>query len=81
MLSQRELSGRIGLPQAQISRIENGTVDPRLSSLIEIARALDLELVFVPRAIVPAVEALKRGRSGTTAAIPAYKLDSEDDDG
>ncbi|NVN38867.1 helix-turn-helix domain-containing protein, partial [Komagataeibacter swingsii] len=31
-LSQRELSELAGVPQAQISRIEAGTVDLRLSS-------------------------------------------------
>ena len=33
-LSQRELSARSGVPQGHISKIENGAVDLRLSSLI-----------------------------------------------
>lgn len=43
-LSQRELSERSGLTQAQISRIENGIVDMRISSLVALTRALGLEL-------------------------------------
>lgn len=59
-LSQRELSDLTGVPQAQISRIEAGTVDLRLSSLVALAHALDLELILVPRKAVPAVRSLSR---------------------
>ena len=59
-LSQRALSEKVGVPQGHLSRIENGGVDLQASSLIEIARALDLELVLVPRQLVPAVKALSR---------------------
>lgn len=45
-LSQRELSERSGLTQAQISRIENGAVDMRISSLLALASELGLELSF-----------------------------------
>ena len=59
-LSQRELSDLPGVPQAQISRIEVGTVDLRLSSLMALAHALDLELTLVPRKAMPAVRSLSR---------------------
>ena len=48
-LSQRALSERAGVPQSHISKIERGGVDLRHSSLVEIARALDLEVTLVPR--------------------------------
>ena len=54
-ISQRELSRRTGLTQSNISLIESGAVDPGVSSVINLARALDLELVLVPRKLVPAV--------------------------
>ncbi len=60
-LSQRDLSALTGVPQAQISRIEAGVVDLRLSSLVALANALDLELALVPRKAVPAVRSLSRG--------------------
>jgi transcriptional regulator with XRE-family HTH domain len=59
-LSQRELSRSAGVPQAQISRIEAGSVDLRLSSLAAIASALDLEIALVPRKAVPAVKSIAR---------------------
>ncbi len=55
--SQRELSGRAGLPQAQISKIENADVDPQISTVMELARSLDLDLQLVPRVALTAVEA------------------------
>ena len=60
-LSQRELGAKVGVPQSHISKIENGAVDLKTSSLIELARALDLELMLVPRALIPAVQGLQRG--------------------
>lgn len=58
--SQRELSGRARIPQAQISRFETGSVDPQVSTLVELARTLDLDLQLVPRAAVTAVGAAVR---------------------
>ncbi|PJI42177.1 helix-turn-helix transcriptional regulator [Ferrovibrio sp.] len=59
-ISQRALSERSGLTQSHISQIETGSLDPGLSSFLQMARALDLELVLVPRKLVPAVEAIDR---------------------
>lgn len=65
-LSQRELSVNSAVPQGHISRIENGSVDLRLSNLVALARALDLELMLVPRQSVPAVRSV--ARSAATGA-------------
>lgn len=61
--SQRDLSAKVGVPQSHISKIEGGGADIRLSSLIELARALELELMLVPRRLVPAVEGVLRAGS------------------
>lgn len=63
-ISQRELSAKAGVPQAQISRLESGAVDIRLSSLVSLARALDLEVELVPRKAVSAVETIVRATTG-----------------
>lgn len=86
-LSQRELAAKTGLLQAQISKIENGASDLRLSSLIALSRALDLELELIPRRALPAVEALVRDvepfadRSGSVKidVRPAYSLDDDEE--
>ncbi|MBA3562472.1 MAG: helix-turn-helix transcriptional regulator [Gammaproteobacteria bacterium] len=63
-LSQRALSELAGVPQGHISKIENGVVDLRVSSLVELARVLDLELMLVPRKSLPAVSAITRSTEG-----------------
>jgi transcriptional regulator with XRE-family HTH domain len=68
-LSQRELSALAGVPQAHISKIENAAVDLKLSSLVELARVLGLELMLVPRRLVPAVQSMTG--AADSAASPA----------
>lgn len=58
--SQRDLSARAHLTQAQISRIENAEVDLQVSTLLELARSLDLDIQLVPRSAITAVEAVVR---------------------
>jgi transcriptional regulator with XRE-family HTH domain len=57
-LSQRELAARAGLGQNRLAPIEAGAVDLRASTLVQIARALDLELVLTPRRVLPVVQSL-----------------------
>jgi transcriptional regulator with XRE-family HTH domain len=59
-LSQRALAKLAGVPQSHISKIESGVVDLRLSSLVEIARALGLEVTLVPRKNLSAVQSIVR---------------------
>jgi transcriptional regulator with XRE-family HTH domain len=59
-LSQRALAARAKIPQSHLSKIETGAVDLQLSSLLELARELDLDVMLVPRKFVPAIEALTR---------------------
>ena len=59
-LNQMALGRRIGSDQSYVSKVERGGVDPQISTLVELARALDFELMLVPRQLVPAVQALQR---------------------
>jgi transcriptional regulator with XRE-family HTH domain len=56
--SQRDLATRTGLPQAHISAIETGKVAPRYGTMLDLVRILGHDLLIVPRALVPAVQAL-----------------------
>jgi transcriptional regulator with XRE-family HTH domain len=62
-LTQRELAERLGWPQSYVSKIETGQLAPRLSNITQMARALDHELILVPREALPAVEGLLSGKS------------------
>src|SRR6185437_16511275 len=54
-----------------ISLIERGALEPGLGSLVDIARALDLEPVLVPRKLLPAVEAIIAPSSRAEAPLAA----------
>jgi len=54
-MSQAELGRRAGMPQSQIARIEHGATDLRLSTVMELARILDLEPMLIPKHLIPAV--------------------------
>lgn len=49
-ITQKELSARTGITQADISRIENGTRNPSLSMVKKLAQGLgmQLKLEFIP---------------------------------
>jgi transcriptional regulator with XRE-family HTH domain len=59
---QRELGAQIGLPQPHISAIESGETVPRFDTLLDLVRVLNLDLLLVPRALVPAVQSLIRAQ-------------------
>jgi len=56
-LTQSDMGERIGQPQSAVSRIERGG-DIRVSTLLEMARVLEMEPVLVPKHLIPAVHAL-----------------------
>lgn len=81
--SQLELGRRVGLPQVHISAIETGRTVPRFDTLLDLVRVLDRDLVLVPRALVPAVQALIRdyraaGEAPLEEERPLYALEAED---
>lgn len=72
---QRELGGKIGLPQPHISAIESGDVVPRFDTLLDIVRVLELDLLLVPRSLVPAVQSLIRDqKEPELAEKPLYAV-------
>jgi HTH-type transcriptional regulator / antitoxin HipB len=76
---QRELGSAVGLPQPHISSIESGDVVPRFDTLLDIVRVLDLDLLLVPRSLVPAVQSLIRAqKEPESAEKPLYAADEEE---
>lgn len=60
-LSQQAVANLAALSQPRYSAIELGKIDPRTSTLVDIARALDLELMLVPKEMVPVIESVLVG--------------------
>ncbi|WP_350495043.1 helix-turn-helix domain-containing protein [Neopusillimonas aromaticivorans] len=50
-LTQNELATLTALSRTAIQQAESGKADPRLSTLLELARALDMDIMFVPKAL------------------------------
>lgn len=65
--SQLDIARDVGLTQKHVSNIETGKVVPRFDTLLEIAWALNLDMVLVPRNVTAMVNSLVRGRSGSDA--------------
>lgn len=57
-LTQAELAERAGLSRMTVQRLESGSLDPRLSTLHEMARVMGMELVAVPAPLRASVQAL-----------------------
>ena len=87
-LSQAALAASTGMPQAQVSRIERGLNVPQVDTLENLAGALDLKLVLVPRQLGPAITALITDylKSGATPdsrpaePVPLYRILDEEED-
>ena len=78
-LSQEQLARKLGLRQRQISDLERAAMDPRLSTIRNVAGALDLEVMLVPRHLITAVLSLSRPGAGASSN-PMYALGPDDSD-
>lgn len=77
-LSQLALGELVGLAQKHISEIENGHVVPRFDTLLDLLRALGLDMVVVPRSLTPLVDSLAResqAESTVTGGIDSTQSD------
>src|SRR4051794_40782309 len=81
--SQAELGRQLGIPQMHVSGIETGKIAPRFDTLLDYVRVLDHDLLLIPRALVPAVQALIRDGDDTANGDgdrPLYGGESDDDE-
>lgn len=84
-MTQKALAKRAGVTQSDISDIEQCKKDPRVSTLNKITDVLALEIMLIPRQLLPQVRALLHDESQFSTDKPKTLLelyhvpDDEDD--
>lgn len=66
-MTQSELASSAGLSRMTVQRLESNGLDPRLSTLHEMAQVLEHRLVAVPAHLLPAFHTWLQQHSPTTA--------------
>lgn len=69
-LTQADLAKRMGRDQTYIARVEGGKRDPRWGTVLDFARALELEPMLIPRNRVSTVEALLHSETDLPGDVP-----------
>ena len=77
-LTQEEVAKRAGISRPRYRDIEKGDAAARATTFINVARALGLEVMLVPQAAVPAVNAMLRASKDDDR--PAFTSDAEESD-
>ena len=69
-LSQDDLATHAGLSRMTVQRAEAGQIDPRLSSVLAIAKTLNVELMLVPSALKYELESFVRSGGRFLGQLP-----------
>jgi transcriptional regulator with XRE-family HTH domain len=77
-LTQEQVAERAGISRPGYRDIEHGGAAARATTLINVARALGLELMLIPQAMVPGVQALLRPSDDDDR--PAFTTEPDEDD-
>lgn len=75
-MTQTAVAALAGIDQSSLSAIERGKVDARLSTLLDIVRALRSELVLVPGEDRSAIQSLVGG-APTSVKRPLFEIDPD----
>jgi transcriptional regulator with XRE-family HTH domain len=78
-LTQEQVADMAGISRPRYREIEVGSSAARTTTLINIARALGLELMLIPQAMVPAVDALLRPHDDVDD-LPAFMARPDGDE-
>ncbi|MCO5148778.1 MULTISPECIES: helix-turn-helix domain-containing protein [unclassified Shinella] len=78
-LTQEQVANMAGVSRPRYREIEAGSSAAPTTTLINIARALGLELMLVPQAMVPAVDALLRPQDDIDD-LPAFLAHPDEDE-
>ena len=86
-MTQAQLAESAGLSRMTVQRTEGGDLDPRYSTLAEMAQVLGLDIIAVPSSLRPSVDAFIKsqgevlsppeGASTQASAVPSTGLSDE----
>ena len=77
-MTQEQVADLAGISRPRYRDIETGAAAARATTLVNIARALGLEMMLIPQAMAPAVNALLRPSDEDD--LPAFQLRPDEDD-
>lgn len=77
-LTQEQVADLAGLSRPRYRDIETGAAAARMTTLLNIARALGLELMLIPQALMPAVQSLLQPQDADD--LPAFAPQPEEED-
>ena len=80
-LTQEQVADLAGITRPRYRDIETGAAAARATTLVNVARALGLEMMLVPQALVPAVETLLRPQDDDDRPAFVSRPDDDDDHG
>ena len=77
-LTQEQTADRANISRPRYRDIETGGAAARATTLVNIARALGMEMMLIPQAMVPAVRSLLQPHADDD--LPAFAPQPEEDD-
>ena len=79
-LSQQAIAQRANISRPRYRDIEAGTAAARATTLVNVARALGMEMMLIPQAMVPAVQSMLEPADGDDDR-PAFTSEVEAEEG
>ncbi|MHB0790621.1 helix-turn-helix domain-containing protein [Bradyrhizobium sp. 5.13L] len=79
-LSQQQIAQRANISRPRYRDIETGAAAARATTLVNVARALGMEMMLIPQAMVPAVQSMLQPADSDDDR-PAFTSDVEDEEG
>lgn len=78
-LTQEKTADLAGVSRQRYRDIETGMAAARATTLVNITRALGMEMMLVPQRMVPAIEAMLRPAGDDEDDRPAFEPEPDDD--
>jgi transcriptional regulator with XRE-family HTH domain len=79
-LSQEQIAQRANISRPRYRDIETGAAAARATTLVNVARALGMEMMLIPQAMVPAVQSMLQPTDDDDHR-PAFTSDVEEEEG